>query len=168
MPLTRPFLLFVGTLTAIHLPAAAQAIARPDSQNRNCPITFYAEPRFPSGITLVEPSPRDRAGVHLHLEDPVGRPIRSAEVTLHGIPATRGAQPAALGTSTPLTQTFHVVSGASDSGTLTATLWLARAVTIERVSVTAVHFSNAPAWQASRSSSCIAVPSGNRLLGSLR
>ena len=42
------------------------------------------------------------------------------------------------------------------------------AATIESVSITAIDFASAPAWQASKGSSCTAIPNGNRLLGSLR
>ena len=172
---TRPLLLLAGTLTltATQLSAASQVLLHIDPQSRNCPVTIYAQPRFTSGLMLV-PSPlatRDRAGVHLHLEDPDGRPIRSAEITLRGLAATRGVQPASLGNSPESRQppqTFHVVSSGDTPGALTADLWLAHAVTIQSVSVTAVNFASAPAWQASGDSSCIVVPNGNRLVGSLR
>ncbi len=170
MPITRPLLFLVGTLTATHLSPAAQVLLHADPQSVNCPVTVSAQPRFDGGVTPVpeQSTHRDRAGVHLRLEDPDGRPIRSAEITLRGSAATRGAQPASFGAATRPTQTFHVVSGGNTPGTLTADLWLAHAVTIESVSITAINFASAPAWQASRTSACIAVPNGNRLLGSLR
>ena len=170
---TRPLLLLAGTLTATQLSAGSQVLLHPDPQSRNCPVSLYAQPRFPSGIMLVpsQSATRDRAGVHLHLEDLDGRPIRSAEITLRGIAATHGVQPASLGNSPESkqpTQTFHVVSSEDTPGALTADLWLAHAVTIQSVSVTTVNFASAPAWQASQTSSCIAVPNGSRLVGSLR
>ena len=169
----RPLLLLAGTLTATHLAAPSQALLQSNPQSRNCPITVSAQPRYTSGIIPVpsQAAHGDRAGVHLRLEDLDGRPIRSAEVTLRGVAAMRGLQPASLGNSADTkqpTQTFHVVSGRDTAGALTADLWLAHAVTIQSVSVTAVDFASAPAWQASRVSACIAVPNGNRLVGSLR
>ena len=170
---TRPLLLLAGTLSATQIAAPSQVLLHSDPQSRNCPITISAQPRYISGLMPVpsQTAHRDRAGVHLRLEDPDGRPIRSAEVTLHGVAAVTGAQPASFSNSTDTkqpTQTFHVVSGRDTAGVLTADLWLAHAVTIRSVSVTAVDFASAPAWQASEISACIAVPSGNRLLGSLR
>ena len=170
MRYTRPLFLLAGTFTLLATQLPAQAVVQQDPQSVNCPVTLTAQPRFDDGITLLpdQTSKHDRAGVHLHLEDPDGRSIRSAEITLRGTPATRGARPASFSTATPLTRTFHVVSGAHQPGSLTANLWLAHAATIESVSITAIDFASAPAWQASKSSSCITVPNGNRLLGSLR
>ncbi len=170
----RPLLLLAGAVsfTAIQVSAAApQILLHSDPQSVNCPVTLYAQPRFTGGVTLLVPgqaSKRDRAGVHLRLEDPDGRPIRGAEIILCGLAATHGAQPASLSSSTQPTQSFHVVGSGDTPGVLIADLWLAHAVTIESVSVTAVDFASAPAWKASKASSCITVPNGNRLVGSLR
>ena len=105
MPFTssRPLIFLAGSLALIatQLSAASQVLLQADPQSRNCPVTVFAQPRFTGGITLVpdQSTSRDRAGVHLHLEDPDGRPIRSAEVTLRGRAASYGAQPASLGGS---------------------------------------------------------------------
>ncbi len=134
--LTRPLLLLAGALTlpATQVSAAAsQILLHSDPQSVNCPVTLYAQPRFTGGVTLLvpgQPSKRDRAGVHLRLEDPDGRPIRGAEIILRGLAATHGAQPASLGSSTQPTQSFHVVGGGDTPGVLTADLWLAHAVTM--------------------------------------
>ena len=171
MPDSRPFLLLLaGTfaLTATRLSAASDVLLQSDRESLNCPVTLYAQPRFEGGVLLVpdQAASHDRAGVHLHLEDPDGRAVRSAEVTLRGVPSSHGAQPASFGNSSPLSRSFHVVAGAD--GSLTTTLWLDHAATIRNVSVTAIEYTAAPAWHASSSSSCIAIPNGNRLLGSLR
>lgn len=170
MPMTRPLLLLAGSLIATQLSAAAQAVLHQDPQSVNCPVTVSAQPRFDDGITLVpdQTADRTRAGVHLRLQDADGRPIRSAEITLRGLPTVHGAQPASLSNTGQLTRSFHVVSGGNTPGTLTADLWLAHAVSIESVSITAINFAAAAAWQASKQSSCVTVPNGNRLLGSLR
>lgn len=174
MPFTaRPLLFLAGSLafTATQISAASQALLQSGPQSRNCPVTVYAQPRFAGGVTLVVPDQstgRDRAGVHLLLQDPDGRALLSAEVTLRGRAVSYGAQPASLGGSTQPTKSFHVVSGGSAPGSLTADLWLARAASIESVSVTAVAYASAPAWHTSPASSCVAVPDGNRLVGSLR
>ncbi len=168
----RPLLLLAGalTLTAPQLSATSEVLLQTNSQHLSCPVDLYVQPRFDSGVTLVpdQTAVPTRAGVHLRLQDQDRRPIRSAEITLRGLPAPRGAQPASLETSSQLIQTFHVVSGQTSAAGLTADLWLPHAVSIRNVSVTSISYATAPAWHASSTSACITAPSGHQLLSLLR
>ena len=174
MPLInpRPLLVLVGalTLTEPQLSAASEALLQTNPQSSSCPVDLYAQSRFDTGVTLVpdQTAAPTRAGVHLRLQDQNGRSIRSAEITLRGLPARHGAQPASLGTSGQLIQTFHVVSGQTSAGGLTADLWLPHATSIRNVSVTTIEYAAAPAWHTSSTSACVAAPIGHQFLSLLR
>jgi hypothetical protein len=124
-----------------------------------CPVGFSVNHRADGAIiyTYSNQPARRGQGLDITFIRPSAQ-IVSADIVVHGYPATAHAMPATPSVPREVTQAFHLTPVA-DQPLLHSTIWTEHMAAIRWVELTRLDYADGISWQPSAARQCVAVPS---------
>jgi hypothetical protein len=124
-----------------------------------CPVGFSVD-RKPDGAIVWTGSPHLPASHGQGLDITFARKtqIASADIVVHGYPATLHVIPATPSAPSEITESFHLAANAGQP-LLHPSVWTAHMVAISWVELTRLDYTDGTTWQSSAPRQCTAAPS---------